>query len=206
MKHILKLYIQASIAFSSNFIYAQNVELDLIDCNAFKTTHYLEKSDGSLYSVQLEREISENLWALHSKVTTDQAFYIFSQLKNGKYRATLVETKVSGNNNEVYRKISNEVIINCPEQKTNEALTEAFMIFPNPAKNELFITSENIFDKESNYAYEILNILGQKIISGNLLTSNEKIELSNLESGTYAVVIKNNDIIQSTKKLLINKK
>lgn len=30
---------------------SQNVELEITECNSFKTSHYLEKSEGSLYSV-----------------------------------------------------------------------------------------------------------------------------------------------------------
>lgn len=187
-------------------IQAQNVELEVNECNSFKTTHYLEKSEGSMYSVQLEKEIAPDLWALRSKISTDLPFHIFTDLENGNYRATLVETKLTGENEKIYQKISNAVNINCPVKNRKETKIEHFNIFPNPAKNELFVTSEYDFAKGSHFTYEIVNILGQKVSNGCLHSTKEKIEIGNLDLGTYVFIIKDNGNVTSTKKLLINKK
>jgi hypothetical protein len=192
-------------AFNEN-IQAQNVELEVNECNSFKTTHFLEKSEGSLYSVQLEKEIAPNLWALRSKISTELSYHIFTDLENGNYRATLVETNLAGDNEKIYQKISNDVNINCPVENRIESKIELFNIFPNPAKNELYVTSEFDFAIGSHFTYEIVNILGQKVKNGCIHSTKEKIELDNLELGTYVFIIKNNNNITSTKKLLINKK
>ena len=206
MKHIVILLTLIGFGALTKEVKAQNVELEINECNSFKTTHYLAKSEGSMYSVQLEKEIATGLWALASKVTTDQPFHVFSDLENGNYRATLVETNLTGENDKIYQKISNEVNINCPVEKRIIGKNENFKIFPNPAKNELFVTSEFSFEKDSHFTFEITNILGQKVSNGYLNSTNERIDLGKLESGSHILILMNNGFINTTKKLLSNKK
>lgn len=80
----------------------------------------------------------------------------------------------------------------------DEDLTKASIIkiYPNPAQKELFITnSKNII------TYEIINSIGQKVLSGNY--TNQPISLSNIEKGIYIVklVTLSNNVIRE--KLLI---
>lgn len=59
-----------------------------------------------------------------------------------------------------------------------------FSIFPNPAKDFITINIEGTFD------VKIMNVLGETVLEKQNLSSNEKIELNNIASGTYFLQIK----------------
>ena len=114
---LIAIILSSSIA-SISQVNSQNIELHQISCSSFRTEHNLEKSEGSLYSVQLEKEISPNLWVVLDKIRTDQPFYIFENLENGVYRSTLVETLINGDNKLIQSKISDPIEIVCLENRT----------------------------------------------------------------------------------------
>ena len=184
---------------------SQNIELQTLSCNSFRTTHNLEKSKGSLYSVQLEKEINPNIWVVTNKIRTEQSFYVFNNLENGKYRSTLVETLINGDNNQIYTKISEPIEISCLEQRSSNSNEENFEIFPNPAKNEIYLSTNVQYSKEDKASYEIINLTGKKFILGEFIGSNLNIDLSKLENGSYFIRILKNQNIIGTKKLLITK-
>lgn len=61
-------------------------------------------------------------------------------------------------------------------------------IYPNPVNDN--VLNVKLFNSQSNLSYRILNILGQEIMSGTL--ENEKIEVSNITSGTYFLSLESN--------------
>jgi polyhydroxybutyrate depolymerase len=67
-------------------------------------------------------------------------------------------------------------------------------LYPNPAKNFFSISSLNV-----NLAFEIYNISGDKVLTGN---SRINIDISSLSSGVYFVNIKDNNS-RSIKKLIV---
>jgi hypothetical protein len=76
-----------------------------------------------------------------------------------------------------------------------------FVIYPNPTKSELFI-----FDfKNLKSPFEIVNVLGQKVIQGVLSGLNTKIDVHNFKPGTYFLIIKNeNENIKPFKFIVQN--
>ena len=54
-------------------------------------------------------------------------------------------------------------------------------IYPNPTSENIYIRSNNSFD------YELFNMLGQRIKSGNLLEGNNEINLKNYSDGVYFI-------------------
>ena len=58
---------------------------------------------------------------------------------------------------------------------------ESIRIYPNPVNNN--VLNVKLSSSQADATYRILNILGQEIMSGSL--ENEKIEVSNITSGTY---------------------
>ena len=60
-------------------------------------------------------------------------------------------------------------------------------IYPNPAQNELTVKSDNLIDR-----IEIYNLVGQRIYIKNSMLNEIKINLSNIESGSYIVRVIDN--------------
>ncbi|MCF7567028.1 T9SS type A sorting domain-containing protein [Sabulilitoribacter arenilitoris] len=62
---------------------------------------------------------------------------------------------------------------------------ETYKVYPNPVKNNLLYVKTNDSKLASNY--KISNLVGQRFLSGTV--SNRPIDLSNLPSGTYLLVL-----------------
>ncbi len=75
------------------------------------------------------------------------------------------------------------------------------VLYPNPTSNEFtFLTSENI--NFENASLEIYDLLGRKVQSKKLKSISEKINVSNLKSGTYIVIL-NSDSKRFVSKLVV---
>ena len=57
-------------------------------------------------------------------------------------------------------------------------------VYPNPAKEELFISINNL-KANSNAYFELYNIAGEKVIAQNITGNNVRLDLSNLSKGLY---------------------
>lgn len=79
----------------------------------------------------------------------------------------------------------------------NSAKSIQFNLYPNPAKDQLFIQTEL-----SVYNLEILDISGKVVLQQNVSGENS-IGLSEFSAGVYFVKISNQENISSTKKLII---
>jgi hypothetical protein len=60
-----------------------------------------------------------------------------------------------------------------------------FVIYPNPASNQLFIESKIQLKQE----FSIINILGEKIVSGTLNGQIEALDISSLPPNIYIIRI-----------------
>nr|WP_290469455.1 T9SS type A sorting domain-containing protein [Lacinutrix sp. MedPE-SW] len=69
-------------------------------------------------------------------------------------------------------------------------------MYPNPVQGNL-LTIEN----KQNTTYEIYNVLGKKVLKGNITPSDNKVNVSNLSKGVYILKLqsKNGTV---TKKLI----
>ena len=74
----------------------------------------------------------------------------------------------------------------------------SFEIYPNPAKNKLFIKSPN----QNNLNLEIFNLEG-KSVAQHQLKNKREVNISNLNSGIYLVKIKAENGATSTQKLIV---
>jgi hypothetical protein len=61
-------------------------------------------------------------------------------------------------------------------------------IYPNPSSGQIYFESE-----EELSSYEVINILGQRLLSGNLRSSQNSISIENLSTGSYMINIKTMD-------------
>ena len=69
----------------------------------------------------------------------------------------------------------------CVSLSTHENERLDLIIYPNPTSENIYIRSNNSFD------YELFNMLGQRIKSGNLLEGNNEINLKNYSEGIYFI-------------------
>ena len=92
-----------------------------------------------------------------------------------------------------------EVVINSNEDLPKTSL----IIYPNPARSELYIQSDNI--KNDQFIIEIVDMVGRTLyydVKEVFGTLNETIDVSNFSKGTYLLNIKNSSTV-STKKISI---
>ena len=72
--------------------------------------------------------------------------------------------------------------------KTGEIVTEPFAVYPNPANGILFVETQSIASLPDQ-TYRITNLMGQTLLSGNIINENQQINISNLPEGTYFIRI-----------------
>ncbi|MCB0445928.1 MAG: T9SS type A sorting domain-containing protein [Gelidibacter sp.] len=72
----------------------------------------------------------------------------------------------------------------------NDFTENSVVIFPNPVNTN--VLNVKLHNAQTDATYRILNILGQEITSGTL--ENERIEVSNVPSGSYFLAIKTNGL------------
>ncbi len=86
-----------------------------------------------------------------------------------------------------------------PEDQHLSNVPGAITIAPNPASNYIFISGE----ADKLYALEIYNLLGEKIFAKENIIFNNEIILPQINSGVYQIVIKHEDAIIKSEKLVI---
>lgn len=80
------------------------------------------------------------------------------------------------------------------------AISKGFALYPNPAKGEVNISLAN---GVKGATYQILDQSGRQLSNGSLESEKTKVNISNLKTGTYRIVISNNG--ETTSKNLIVK-
>lgn len=82
----------------------------------------------------------------------------------------------------------------------DEIAENGFTIYPNPTNDVLFVLSESI-----NSEYRITNTIGQTIMTGNITSDNQMIDVSSLPKGIYFITLTNKTTIYdvSTQKFVI---
>jgi triacylglycerol esterase/lipase EstA (alpha/beta hydrolase family) len=68
-----------------------------------------------------------------------------------------------------------------------------FSIYPNPTTSKVNIKSNSKFNE-----FEIYNVLGQKVLFSKVI-ENQEIDISSLNSGTYFLTLKNEELTKTTK-------
>ena len=95
----------------------------------------------------------------------------------------------------------------------NESPAENYSVFPNPANTTLFVIPNTVIPNTvipntvipntvipSTPQYHITNLLGQTLLTGQITTGNQQINVSSLPKGLYFITIGN-----STQKFIVNK-
>ncbi|OYT12395.1 MAG: hypothetical protein B6I19_09825, partial [Bacteroidetes bacterium 4572_114] len=77
-------------------------------------------------------------------------------------------------------------------------LANSILIYPHPAKDEIFVQ----MDFQGNIHLEIVDQLGNNVLTQNVSSENSRIDVSSLSIGVYLIKIKGVDI-SIVKKLVI---
>lgn len=75
-----------------------------------------------------------------------------------------------------------------------------FSIYPNPFQNELSIGTDAMIEQ-----LDIFSIFGKKVLSKNIIPSDKKINVSDLENGIYLIILTDAEGNQYSKKVLKTK-
>lgn len=86
-----------------------------------------------------------------------------------------------------------------PTTAIHNTLLNSVKIYPNPANSYLVIESEQDLN------VDLKNVMGVSILNKNIEIGKNKIDLSDLISGTYILYMKNNEGVLTIEKLIINK-
>jgi uncharacterized repeat protein (TIGR01451 family) len=74
--------------------------------------------------------------------------------------------------------------IDLPTSTMIQTVIGNLSVYPNPAKEELFISISN-FKSNTTYHLELFNIAGQKVLDQSILQNNTKVDLTGLSKGLY---------------------
>lgn len=84
------------------------------------------------------------------------------------------------------------------ELSINDNALEGISVYPNPINNVLNIKNA------TNSSIEVLNMLGQTLITKNNITVEEQVNVASFPQGTYFVKITNGNVVK-TEKFIVSK-
>jgi hypothetical protein len=117
----------------------------------------------------------------------------FDESHIGNNTIILTVTDSAGNTNTCEATVNVEAGLSIEEN-----MFDSIRIYPNPTSENIYIRSNNSFD------YELFNMLGQRIKSGNLLEGNNEINVKNYSEGIYFINFSRENK-KYTKKIVIKK-
>jgi hypothetical protein len=107
---------------------------------------------------------------------------------------------VSGISSSQCKTVSDTVTITVLENEAKQEC-ERIRVFPNPASDALNIEG---LDYGQEYELNLINSIGQTVLSTKINESNAKIDVSNLSSGMYQLVLKDARSVRVQKLLIEN--
>lgn len=144
----------------------------------------LSKNNGATFSEVLAASVPNNGSAMVS-------------LPNENIASARIMVKAVNN---VYYALNSSFFSVTSSLATGEAGVKILGIYPNPAKNEVFVKLNN----SENAQYEIHDISGRLILKG-ILSSDGKINVEKLINGNYIITLEMKNGENLSEKLLINK-
>lgn len=150
----------------------KHAQIQFVTSNEFNVSHFeIERSLNGINFEKLGNLNAENK-TQNNYSFIDQRFEQVSNIKYIYYRIKSIDKDGTSN-------YSNTFLI------TNNSLFQAINIFPNPAKNKLNIVRQTNIKQNA----KLINSLGQ-IVKQILLTKNiEPIDIENLNTGKYFIII-----------------
>jgi hypothetical protein len=94
----------------------------------------------------------------------------------------------TNNNNCSSSSLKNLTVIDCSNVGLGEEIVGNFLLYPNPANDNLILESSNDLLGEE---YKIFDFSGRIILTGKINTLTQKIEITNISNGSYLFQIEN---------------
>ena len=106
------------------------------------------------------------------------------------YTFKIVAKNASGSTNNSNGTLS-RTATSCTSARISEDANKSFSFYPNPTKDLLYITLENVLDESA--AIDVFDVQGKQVISDIIKANNDEhsLNVSNLQTGTYFVRITN---------------
>lgn len=125
-------------------------------------------------------------------ITTEPAVYTLHVTVDRIVDNTVVKFAflLAQTNDEVY--LDDVMFVESSGTKVNNVNNASFSVFPNPAKNVLFVAGK------AGMKVELYNIAGSLVMSKITSTANEKMDISTLPTGLYLIKVDN-----QTQKLIV---
>ncbi len=98
----------------------------------------------------------------------------------------------------------NRALVGIDEQTTVKRKEGFINVYPNPANDKLFITAEELNNKDE-YTLELYSMLGGKLVEVNIENTTTEISLNDYSSGIYFVTLKQNNTPVANKKFIISR-
>jgi len=76
----------------------------------------------------------------------------------------------------------------------------AFVLSPNPSKDKVNLHSDNVF-----FRYEVIDALGVRVLSGDIVYEDQQIDLSHVANGYYVFVLHSRGGEKKLEKLIVNR-
>ena len=113
-----------------------------------------------------------------------QMFCAVSEVKRLKQIATISNSYmfIDGSNIKHFTVHIDDIWVNDTTNVEEIENENGFVVYPNPSHDVLFVLSESI-----NSEYRITNIMGQTIMTGNITSENQMIDVSSLSNGIYFI-------------------
>jgi hypothetical protein len=150
----------------------------------YKGGLFAKRGSNGMYSIE---EINGTIGANDTSLVANRC-YVSSPFSNEDalyFGGFDPNSNTSTNMARVYKK--DYLLTSIDEFAENE---NNFVIYPNPASNQLIIKSKN----HVKQAFSIINLLGEKILSGTLYGQIEALDISSLPTNVYIVRIGNESI------------
>lgn len=219
VKWIRKTYDQNANYFGKHYQLSINTNDDIFICNTF--TDFLNTIYHE-YTISRLDTAGKVLWNESvlcgvgvfpdvSSICTDAAHnvYVAGTLEGGpapptsnnqaiKLGTFTIPVPTSYRHNEYLAKLAPERLSSVDNIKAHKTLN----IYPNPARDYLTVS----FEQEGKHSYSVLitDMVGKTLFATEAVTQHTRIDIKNLQAGSYIVQLKVDDQIAETSKFIVN--
>ena len=162
-----------------NIVYPKTAIEDSIQGKVYIS--FVVEEDGSVCNVEAIRSLRYDIDEECIKVISNSPKWKPGKI-NGKLAKSSCAVPVTFSLS--YDTTNLKGVIITPRKKIKENVS--FKIFPNPATNYINIETDDNFE---NVNYQIINLSGQIMKNGKILSNTETVDISDLKNGTYVVRI-----------------
>jgi PKD repeat protein len=199
-------YLGASFAYHVTFggheLYTDTQQTDFLvakygtgDCYcaspepSFNVNPTINESGSFLFEYTGNTEYSTINWYFGNEGTSTEVNPTYTFTDNGTYEVCVTVSNLCGNIEACQQ-------VNVTAANPKFALQNV-QVYPNPADNILNINTEE------NLSFEIVSLLGAKVMAGEISTGSQQVDLQNIASGVYMLRLQSTTGANQTMKLIV---